>query len=177
MSDDNGKGVENWKKQIHSYVFGYQPSGFPNHPDLFLSQQNRVMFLYLNHLIGGLCCRFRSKVHPQISRKKSYEPPVMKESEIKKASRSLEAIEKFVNLGGIALGFLQYLSLTNSNEIRESYNGRLRTRSSDYPSEQVVQNVIRSEVFSSLWRVPFCATLRIIHTKIPKHPLNRKLQI
>ena len=136
-----------------------------------------VMFLYLKHLIGGFCYCFRTKRLPKISRKKTDEKPQMTASELKKAGRTLEAIERFLNLATIALGFLQYLSLTKPVEIWTGYHGWLRTRSSEYPSEQVVQTVIRSEFFASIWKVPFCATLRIVKAKIRRHLLHEALKI
>ena len=122
-----------------------------------------VMFLFLKHLIGGFCYRFWTKSMPKLNRKIKTDLSTLDESGIRKAREVVEAIERFVNIAGIALGLLQYQALTHADEIWNSYTGWLRTRSSVIPSEAVVQSIIQTEFFSSIWKVPFCATLRITH--------------
>ena len=95
----------------------------------------------------------------------------MSESGIEKATQVVTAIELFVNTAGITPGLLQYLALTRAAEIWGSYHGWLRTRSSETPSEAVVQSVIQTEYFFSGCKVPFCDTLRIIKRKSRKHLL------
>ena len=92
----------------------------------------------------------------------------LSEKDIQKASRVVEAIERYVNLAGIALGLLQYLAITQRSKIWDSYEGWVRTRTSEIPSEAVVQNVIQTEFYSSVWKVPFGATLRIIQRNMRK---------
>jgi len=130
-----------------------------------------VMFLFLKHLIGGFCYRFWTKSMPKLSRKIKTDLSTLDESGIRKVCGVVEAIERFVNIAGIALGLLQYLALTHADEIWNSYTGWLRTRSSEIPSEAVVQSIIQTEFFSSIWKVPFCATLRIIKNKLRKQLL------
>ena len=69
-----------------------------------------------------------------------------------------------MNLAGIALGILQYLSLNYASQIWKKYNGWYRTRSSEFPSEEVVQRVVQAEFFSFIGscKVPLCRTLRLI---------------
>lgn len=99
---------------------------------------------------------------PKLSRKEATDLSTLDESAISKLREVVEAIERFVNIAGISLGLLQYLALTHADEIWNSYTGWLRTHSSEIPSEAVVQSSIQTEFFSSIWKVPFCATLRII---------------
>jgi hypothetical protein len=70
-----------------------------------------------------------------------------------------------VNLAAMALGILQYLSLTIAGDIWEKYSGWLRTYSSSYPSERVVQMVVKTEYFNTQRKVPNSRTLRIIQEK------------
>ncbi len=130
-----------------------------------------VMFLFLKHLVGGFYYRFWTNSWPKLKRKKKSELPTLSESGLEKATQVVKAIERFVNIAGITLGLLQYLALTRAAEIWGSYYGWLRTRSSDTPSEAVVQSVIQTEYFFSGCKVPFCNTLRIIKRKRRKHLL------
>jgi hypothetical protein len=135
-----------------------------------------VMFLFLKHLVGGFCYRFWTKSWPKLKRKKKSDRPTLSESGREKATQVVEAIERFVNIAGITLGLLQYLALTRAAEIWGSYHGWLRTRSSETPSEAVVQSVIQTEYFFSGEKVPFCNTLRIINRKRRKHLLYEDLE-
>jgi hypothetical protein len=101
----------------------------------------------------------------------------LSESGRDKATQVVEAIERFVNIGGITLGLFQYLALTRAAEIWGSYHGWLRTHSSETPSEVVVQNVIQTEYFFYGDKVPFCNTLRIMSRKRCKHLLYKDLEI
>jgi len=135
-----------------------------------------VMFLFLKHLIGGFSYRFWTKSLPRLNRKSKVALYPSNKEGLQKVKQVAEAIEKFVNIAGIALGLLQYLALTRAGEIWNSYHGWLRTRSSDTPSEAVVQSVIRTEFFSSSWKVPFHSTLGIIRRKRRKHLLYADLE-
>ncbi|MDM8544778.1 hypothetical protein QUF90_27220 [Desulfococcaceae bacterium HSG9] len=108
---------------------------------------------------------------PKLNRKIKTDLSTSDESGIRKAREVVEAVERFVNIAGIAPGLLQYPALTHADEIWKSHTGWQRTRSSVIPSEAVVQSSILTEFFSSVWKVPFCATLRIIKNKFRKHRL------
>jgi hypothetical protein len=120
------------------------------------------MFLMLKRLLGGFCYHFWSKSFPRPGRGAKSDPGKLSEEVRKNLSLTIGAAERFVNLAGIALGILQYLSLTRPDEIFAMYRGWLRTVSSGYPSEAVVRNVIQTEFFSSSGKVPADGTLRII---------------
>ncbi|MBU1486970.1 hypothetical protein KKH56_02820 [bacterium] len=130
-----------------------------------------VMFLVLKHLLGGFCYHFWTKAFPKLKRGEKLTLSSFSESEQKKVRRTVEAIERFVNLAGIALGLLQYLSLTQTSLIWGSYYGWLRTCSSGFPSERVVQSVVRAEFFSPLSKVPICRTLQLIFQRRRGSPL------
>lgn len=136
-----------------------------------------VMFLFLKHLIGGFCYRFWTNSWPKLKRNKKSELPVLSETGLEKTTQVVTAIERFVNIAGITLGLLQYLALTRAVEIWDSYHGWLRTRSSETPSEAVVQNVIQTEFFFTGCKVPFCDTLLIIKRKRRKQLLCGNLDI
>ena len=123
------------------------------------------MFLHLKHLLGGFCYHFWTKLFPKISRGEEFSFSALSEMQKDKIIETVEAIERFVNLAGIAFGLLQYLALTCASEIWEKYAGWLRTSSSTIPSEGVVQSVIQAEFFSSLGKVPNSRTLQIIARK------------
>ena len=131
--------------------------------------------MVLKHLVGGFCYRFWTNSWPKLKRKKKSDLPVLSESGIEKTTQVVTAIERFVNIAGISLGLLQYLALTRAADIWGSYHGWLRTRSSETPSEAVVQSVIQTEYFFSGEKVPFCDTLRIINRKRRKHLLYEDL--
>ncbi|MDM8555707.1 hypothetical protein QUF75_13325 [Desulfococcaceae bacterium HSG7] len=130
-----------------------------------------VMFLFLKRLIGGFCYRFQTESMPKLSRKIKPDLSTSDESAMHKVRVVVEAVERFVNITGITLGILQYSALTHADEIWNSHTGWQRTRSSEIPSEAAVQSGILTEFFSSVWKVPFCATLRIIKKRFRKHQL------
>ena len=124
------------------------------------------MFLFLKHLLGGFCYRFWTKVFPELKRNEKLDISKLSNHDLCKIRPTLQAIERHVNLAGIALGLLQYLALTQAEKVWSGYLGWLRTYSSDVPSEGVVQNVIRAEFFASMGRgVPMSRTLRVIHER------------
>ena len=117
-----------------------------------------VMFLFLKQMIGGFYYHFWTKILNKTASKEQIDYDHLNDDAKEKCKQVLDAIERFVNLAGIALGILQYLSLTYHNTIWKHYRGWLRTYSSYIPSENVVQNVIQNEFFSTLSDVPSCLT-------------------
>lgn len=103
-----------------------------------------IMFDMLKNLISAFRYRFWSKLMPRHSRKPK------KNKDLKKpSSRALhnvevcwEACERFVMLGVISLGLLQMIALKYTNSIWNCYDGFLRTRSRELPSERTVKHVI-----------------------------------
>ena len=103
-----------------------------------------IMFDMLKNLIGAFKYRFWSKRMPPHSRK-----PKKNESLIEPRTQDLhtiavcwEACERFMMLGAISLGLLEMIALKYTNSIWRCYDGYLRTRSRDIPSERTVKHVI-----------------------------------
>jgi hypothetical protein len=131
-----------------------------------------VMFSALKHVIGAFCYRFWTKSLPKLGRKKPFDYSSLAEAQRTKCDQTIEAIERFVNLGAISLGLLQYLALTKSALIWESYQGWLRTYPADIPSERVVQSVLQAEFFSP-GKVPASGTLRLIGKRSRQPALDK----
>jgi hypothetical protein len=131
-----------------------------------------VMFLTLKHLLGAFGYHFWTKSFPKLKRGEKLDASRLSEPERISFLRTIEAIERFINLAGIALALLQYLSLTKASEIWSNYQGWLRTYSSELPSEGVVQSVLQAEFFSSRGKVPVCRTLQVIFARRRKTPLD-----
>jgi hypothetical protein len=123
-----------------------------------------VMFLFLKQILGGFAYRFWSKTCPKVKKAGKPDYSELNEDARKKQRETVEAIERFVNLAGIALGTLQYLALNFTSEIWDQYKGWLRTYSSDIPSEEIVRHAVQAEFFSleKAKKVQLCPTLRDI---------------
>ncbi len=134
--------------------------------------KTEVMFLRLKNLLGGFCYHFWTRAFPKSQRGGKVDYSDLSEADKDQCRRTIMAIERFVNLAGIALGLLQYLSITHGSQIWRAYSGWLRTYSSDSPSEGVVQSVIRAEFFASVGKVPVCRTLRLIQQLFRPPPLD-----
>jgi hypothetical protein len=130
-----------------------------------------VMFSALKHVIGAFCYHFWTKSLPKLGKKKPFDYSSLTEAQQTKCDQAIEAIERFVNLGAIALGLLQLLALTMPSRIWQSYQGWLRTYPSDIPSERVVQSVLQAEFFFP-GKVPACRTLRLIRERRRKVALD-----
>jgi hypothetical protein len=130
-----------------------------------------TMFLVIEHLLGAFSYLFWTKAYPVLKRGQNLDPSALCVHQVEKMRAAITAIEAFVNLAAITLGLLQYLSLTRGAKIWESYQGWLRTYSSDLPSEGVVQSVLQAEFFSSR-KVRSDGTLQLIRNKAREAPLE-----
>lgn len=131
-----------------------------------------VMFLVLKHLLGAFCYHFWTKALHKLKRDKKHDYSTLSDRQQQKVRQTYEAIERFVNVAAIALGILQYLSLTVPAAIWQDYHGWLRTYSSNVPSEQVVRTVVQTEFMASHDKVPWCRTLALIQEKRCKRLLE-----
>jgi hypothetical protein len=131
-----------------------------------------TMFLVIKHLIGAFSYHFWTKAHPVLKRGQSLDPSALCTHQVEKMRAAVRAIEAFVNLAAITLGLLHYLSLTRGAKIWESYQGWLRTYSSDLPSEGVVQSVLQAEFFADR-KVRSDGTLRLIMNRAREAPLEQ----
>lgn len=124
-----------------------------------------VMFDALKYILGAFCYHFWSKLFPKVKRGQVLEAADLSELQNEKLKATLTAIERFVNLAAMAMGLLQYLSLTATNEIWLDNPCWFRTYSSACPSEQMVKNVVANEFFHQTHKVRSCQTLAIIRSK------------
>jgi hypothetical protein len=107
-----------------------------------------VSFKELKHLLGAFCYRFWCKNMPRLSKKHNLDLDQITDPKVqKKIALKLEAIERFVNLGCIALGMLQILAIKHPRLTWKKYGGWLRTVRWDIPSVETVLSVIRDEYF------------------------------
>jgi len=109
-----------------------------------------LSFKNLKHVIGGFGYRFWSKFWPS-SLLKVKTKQLISPKALDKGVEVLAAIERFVNLSAIALGILQYLSISLTDKIWKIHKGTswLRTYSSEIPSEEVVQRVLQITFLSN----------------------------
>jgi hypothetical protein len=131
------------------------------------------MFFVLKHWLGGFGYHFWTRAFPKLKRGETLDVTTCPPEVRQQLAQTLDTIERFVNLAGIALGLLQYLALTHGSQIWQSYHGWLRTYSSSVPSEAVVQSVVRAEFFSLADKVPGCRTLELLLEKSIRCPVYR----
>jgi hypothetical protein len=110
-----------------------------------------VLFDVLKNILGGLKYHFWSKYIIPVSRRpKKGKQSLPSSSNPEKTQKTKLAIEKFVNIQIIILGFLQLLALKFPEQIFKISLCWLRTSSSEIPSEFVtklaVTNLIRSNL-------------------------------
>jgi len=125
-----------------------------------------VSFKELKHLLGAFCYRFWCKSMPRLSKKNDLDLEQITDPKVqKKIAQKLEAIERFVNLGCIALGLLQILAVKHHRLVWKKYGGWLRTVRWDIPSVEVVLSVIRDEYFFNFGTFGKTKLYRIIAEK------------
>ena len=108
-----------------------------------------VSFKFLKHIIGAFSYHFWSKALPKLKSKTSSInlANITDKKAQKIIAKSATAIERFVNLGCVALGILQIIAIKSPKSIWKQYSGWLRTKSSIIPSEKTTQNVIKSRYY------------------------------
>jgi hypothetical protein len=125
-----------------------------------------VNFKVLKHLMGVFFYHFWTTVWPRIGKKTASDLKVIKDERSKRLiKQATNAIEGFVNMGCIATGILQILSMSFQQKIWEKYTGWLRTISSVIPSEEIVRSVVQEEYFHNFRTFTNSAIYRIIMSK------------
>lgn len=123
-----------------------------------------TMFDMLKNLMGVFRYRFWTKHLPRHSRKpgknRDLKKPIQEQIGIIK--RCFAAYERFVMTGAIALGLLQLIALKYENSVWERFEGFLRTRSRELPSERTVKSVIGSMLVRDLLSLAPGAIMREI---------------
>jgi DDE superfamily endonuclease len=130
-----------------------------------LRMKIETMFDRLKNLIAAFDYHFWSTDLPKHSRrpKKNAELLLPDHEKPESIQQCWNAYERFVNLGCLALGMLQLISLTFSQTIRDEFQGFLRTQPNDIPSERVTRSVLSKHIQNTLGKVKAGATLRMIH--------------
>lgn len=111
-----------------------------------------VSFKQAVHTLGTYAYHFWMQDMPRI-KKSSGDQFLHRTSKSyrKKIKRKLDAYHRYVQLGCIAQGLLQYLSIAFGKEVWLNFNSWLRTMKTDSaPSEMVVAQSLRSSLFEFL---------------------------
>ena len=103
-----------------------------------------TMFDMLKNVMGAFQYRFWTLKLPRHSRKpkKNKDLKTPKSEDLKKVTCCFAAYERFVMLGAIALGLLQLISLKYEDSVWKEFQGFLRTKSRNLPSERTVKSVV-----------------------------------
>lgn len=119
------------------------------------------------HGIGSYAYHFWMKAMKPIRRKEGKQYLHKKPEAYREAvKRKMEAYHRFVQLGCIAQGLLQYLSLVCGKEVWAQFRSWFRTmKTENPPSERVVSYALRSSLFDFLANAPQDHKLKKILTK------------
>lgn len=124
-----------------------------------------IMFDTLKNTFSAFCYHFWSRYLVPSSRRPSSNPPsVQHSSNPLRTQETMAAIEKFVNLQIVLLGFLHLIAFRFHAEVRSRANCWLRTSSASIPSEFVTRmafvNSLRSifAAFAKNWITTLIAT-------------------
>lgn len=136
-----------------------------------------TMFDMLKNVLHCFQYHFWSKKMPKHSRRpkrnKILQTP--KYEDLQPVQACWNAIEGFVNFGAIALGMLQLITLQFPNQIWNRFEGFLRTRSREIPSERTTKTVIAHLLLRYLCKVAPSATMREIRANILSKDVEGKL--
>jgi len=130
------------------------------------------MFDMLKNMIKAFNYRFWSRMMPKESRKpkKNKKLTEPKSENIATIKRCWEGCERFAYLGAISLGLLQMIAVKYSDSVWSQYEGFLRTRSRELPSERTVKSVISNLLVMDYRSFAPSGILR----KIRNHYLHKK---
>jgi len=108
------------------------------------------------HVLGSYAYHFWMRAMKPIRRREGKQYLHKKTDAYRKAvRRKMEAYHRFVQLGCIAQGLLQYLSLVYGKEVWAQFRSWFRTMKTDHPpSEWVVSYALRSSLFEFLVNTP-----------------------
>jgi len=136
-----------------------------------------IMFDMLKNVIHAFQCHFRSEGMPKHSRKprKNSELIVPKNQKLQAVQRCRDATAGFVNIGAITLGLHQLIATLFSAEIWHQYEGFLKTRSREIPSERTTKNVLAGLLVRDFLNVAPSAIMRKIRSTILKGKIEDKI--
>ena len=123
-----------------------------------------TMFDMLKNLMGVFRYRFWTKQLPRHSRKPRKNKDLKKpfQNRIETVKRCFVACERFVMTGAVALGLLQLIAIKYKNSVWSRFEGFLRTRSRELPSERTVKSVIGNLLIKDLLSLAPGAVMREI---------------
>lgn len=132
-----------------------------------------TMFDMLKNLMGVFQYRFWTKGCPIHSRKPRKNKYLKKpdNNQLGRAKLCFAAYERFVMTGAIALGLLQLISVKYESSIWKVFDGFLRTKSRNLPSERTVKSVIGNLLVRDL----FSLAPGLIIRKIMKYRFKEKV--
>lgn len=126
-----------------------------------------IMFDMLKNLIGAFSYRFWSKLMPRHSRqpKKNKDLKEPSPKNIDKVRLCWNAYERFTMLAAISLGILQLIALKFPGVIWQEFDGFLRTRSRELPSERTVKHVMTRLLINNFFIIAPIAIMREIRKR------------
>jgi len=105
-----------------------------------------TLFNVLKNVIGAFDYHFWTSAWPKLQRTSKVQAELPKDPHsLMLIKQAYEAIEAFVNFSCIAVGILQIIALNFQQTVWQCFRGWLRTFSSEVPSEETVQSVVREE--------------------------------
>lgn len=122
-------------------------------------------FKTMKQLIGVGCYHFWSKYMPKLNKYKENDSSLLSDFAKIKIYDTLDAIEKYVMLCCVAAGILQILTLTQSSVINVKALKYRRTVSSNTPTEDVIADYLRRNLFRFVHLCPNLAISRFIRAK------------
>lgn len=136
-----------------------------------------TMFDMLKNVIHAFQCHFWSKRMPRHSRKprRNSELITPQPEDLPTVQRCWDATEGFVNIGAITLGLLQLIATLFSAQIWQQYEGFLKTRSREIPSERTTKNVLAGLLMRDFFNLAPSAIMRKIRTTILKGKIEDKI--
>ena len=135
-----------------------------------------ILFDVLKNVLGGLKYHFWSKyLIPASRRPKRGKQSIPESSNPQKTKETQKAIEKFVNIQIVVLGFLQLLALKFPHQVCKKALCWLRTSCSEIPSEFVTKVAVSNMIRSNLNTFGNDLITRFIQSKMKK-PQNNGLQ-
>jgi len=110
-----------------------------------------TLFDTLKNTFGAMSYHFWSQCLSPASRKpKKNKAQIQVTHNLEQTRKTLNAIEKFVNIHLLVLGFLQYLAVTLPEEVKQKSLCWLRTESSKTPSEFVAKLAVANLIKDNL---------------------------
>lgn len=129
-------------------------------------------FKTMKQLIGVGCYHFWSKHMPKLNKYGETDISALSEEAKNKILEVINAIEKYVMICCIATGTLQILLLTHSSIVSPQRLKYRRTISSNTPTEDVLADYLRRNLFRFM---DLCPDLGIIRFIMPKQHKNEEL--